>query len=144
MTRATHRLPIALPSAAKRPGAIPNLLPATSVHPAAVAVPAIAASWLVLGAWAVFGGTDTVTVLAMVTVVLVMYGGLMLGGGAFARDVTPDRARTRSFRAFLTGRVDTATGPLTGRQALMEIATMPVTLALGGTAILAIAALTGF
>ena len=83
-------------------------------------------------------------VLAIVTVVLVMYGGMMLSGGAFAHDTTPERARGRTFTAFLHGRVDTATGPLTGRQALTEIATMPVTLALGGSVILAIAALTGF
>jgi hypothetical protein len=149
MVYLAHRLPIessSIPGHAEQsvPPVVMNLLPATSVHPAAVAVPAIAASWLVLGAWAVFGGVDTVTVLAMVTVVLIMYGGLMLAGGAFAHDATPDRARTRTFKAFLSGRVDTATGPITGREAFMEIASMPVILAVGSTAILAIAALTGF
>lgn len=133
-----------LPAAAKRHDLISNLRPATSMHPAAVVVPAIAASWLVAGAWMVFGGTDTSTVLAMVTVILVMYAGLMLGGGAFAHNVTPDQARSRTFTDFLKGHVDTATGLLTGRQALVEIATMPVILALGGTVILVVAALAGF
>ena len=138
MAYASHRL--AHESVAAR---ATNRKPATSVHPAAVAVPAVAASWLVLGAWLVFGGADTATVLAMVTVVLVMYGGRMLGG-AFARNVMPDRETARSFRDFLKGRVDTATGRINGREALVEIAAMPVILALGGTVILAIAASFGF
>jgi hypothetical protein len=45
----------------------------------------------------------------------------------------PERAHQRSFREFLDGDVDIATGRITGRVALWQIAMMPMALAVGGT-----------
>jgi hypothetical protein len=50
--------------------------------------------------------------------------------------------RTRSFREFLNGEVHIETGRITGRTALWQIATIPVTLAIGGAFLLTCAALT--
>ena len=53
--------------------------------------------------------------------------------------MTPEREIDRSFADFVRGRVDTATGRITGREALLQIAAMPVILAIGGTIIMVIA-----
>ena len=118
-----------------------NLPPATSVHRVAVILPAVAAAYLVTGAWIVFGHGETNLVLAVVTLVLVMFAGLMLAGGASAWNASPEQVR--SFHQFLKGKVETATGSLTGLEALGEIATMPAVLVAGGSAILIVAALAG-
>ena len=117
----------------------PNLLPDTSIHPAAVAIPVAAAGWFLVVAWAAFGGGETSLVLAVITVFALMFFGLFVGGGAMARNVTPDRAHGRTFQAFLDGDVDIGTGRITGREALYQIATMPVALAVGFTVIALIA-----
>lgn len=57
------------------------------------------------------------------------------------RDMTPERRQHRSFREFLDGNVDIATGRIGGWAAFMQIATLSVSLAVGGTAILVVAAL---
>jgi hypothetical protein len=62
--------------------------------------------------------------------------GLLAYCGALSRNVEPDRRSTRSFREFLNGDVDIETGRITGRAALLQIAAMPIILALGGTLIL--------
>ena len=125
--------------AAARP--LSNLPEATSVHRTAVVLPAVAAAYLVAGAWIVFGHGETNLVLAVVTLVLVMFAGLMLAGGAYALDTAPERPR--SFAEFLKGKVETATGPLSGLEALSEIATLPLVLVVGGSAILAVAGWAG-
>jgi hypothetical protein len=48
--------------------------------------------------------------------------------------------RTRSFREFLNGEVHIETGRITGRTALWQIATIPVSLAIGGAFLLTCAA----
>jgi hypothetical protein len=108
-------------------------LPATSVHPVAVAIPVAAFAWFVLAAWIAFAGGEMSLVLAAVTFVSVMFFGLLAGGGALARNVTQERAHQRSFREFLDGDVDIATGRITGRVALWQIAMAPIALAVGGT-----------
>ncbi len=115
----------------------------TSVHPVAVLIPVAAALWLVLVAWFAFGGGETSLALAVITTVGVIYVGLLLllgknayrAGGAVA---------TRSFRQFLQGTVALETGPVSGRQALVQAAAMPVLLAIGGTVIALCAMSFGF
>jgi hypothetical protein len=116
-----------------RPANAAAPLPATSVHHVAVAIPVAAFAWFVLAAWIAFAGGEMSLVLAAVTFVSVMFFGLLVGGGAVARNVTPERAHQRSFREFLDGDVDIATGRITGRVALWQIAMMPIALAVGGT-----------
>jgi hypothetical protein len=57
--------------------------------------------------------------------------------------MTPERSTTRSFRAFVRGPVDTATGRITGREALLQVAALPVILSIGGTIIIALAVWSG-
>jgi hypothetical protein len=109
------------------------LLPATSVHPVATAIPVAAFAWFVLAAWIAFAGGWTSLDLAVVTFASVMFLGLFVGGGALARNVTPEQARQRSFREFLDGDVDIATGRIPGRVAFWQIVTMPIALAVGAT-----------
>lgn len=65
-----------------------------------------------------------------------MYFGLLVGGSVMGRNMTPERKQDRSVREFLDGEVEIATGRITGREAMMQIAMMPVALAIGGTAII--------
>jgi hypothetical protein len=108
-------------------------LPATSVHPVAVAIPVAAFAWFVLAAWIGFAGGEMSLDLAAVTFGSVMFFGLLWGGSALARNVTPERAQQRSFREFLDGDVDIATERITGRMAFWQLAAMPIALAVGGT-----------
>ena len=60
-------------------------------------------------------------------------------GAAMGRDMTPERKHNRSFQEFLEGDVDIATGRIAGREALSQIAAMPVGLTIGFTIIAMIA-----
>ena len=46
-----------------------------------------------------------------------------------------DRETERAFGEFVSGVVDTATGEISGRNALAQIAAMPILLAIGGSLI---------
>lgn len=124
---------------ARSPAQAANHAPATNIHPVAVATPLAAAAWFILVSWAAFAGGETSLILAVITFLALIFFGLLVGGAAMARDMTPDRAHRRSFREFLEGDVDIATGHVSGREALLQIAAMPVALALGSTAIALIA-----
>jgi hypothetical protein len=121
---------------AVRPLAIAAPLPATSVHPAAIGIGVAAYAWLILASWLAFAQGETALTLAVVTVLSLVYFGLLIGGAAVSRDMTPERSQTRSFRAFLEGDVDTATGTISGFEALWQVAGMAVSLAVGGTIII--------
>ena len=58
-----------------------------------------------------------------------MYFGLLVGGGMVASASRGDRTR-RSFREFLNGRVQTLTGAVSGWNALVQVAFMPILLGL--------------
>ena len=116
-----------------------NHAPATNIHPLAVALPLAAVAWFVFVSWAAFAGGETSLILAVITFLALIFFGLLVGGAAMGRDLTPERAHRRSFRAFVEGDVDIATGHVSGREALLQIATMPVALALGSTVIALIA-----
>ena len=113
-----------------------NTLPATSVHPGAIAIALAAAAYFVIACWVTFAGGEASLVLAVVTLTLALMFGLLAFGGALSRNLEPHRRSTRSFGEFLNGHVDIETGRITGRAALLQIAAMPVILALGGTLIL--------
>lgn len=115
------------------------LLPATSVHYAAIGTGIAAYTWLVFVAWLIFGHEGEARLpLAIVTVISIMYLGLLAGGGWYSWDVTPERSKARTFGEFLDGPVETATGTISGREAYLQIALMPVALAIGGTIIASI------
>ncbi len=114
----------------------PHLLPATRVHPIAIAIPLLAYAWLGVAAWLAFAGGETSLILAVIFVLSVMYFGLLVGGAVMGRNMTPERKQDRTVREFLDGEVEIATGRVTGREAMMQIVLMPVALAIGGTAII--------
>ncbi len=114
----------------------------TTVHPFAVAIPMATFAWFVLAIWIGFGGGEASLVLAVVTFLGIMYASLIAGGGALARDVRIGRSQHRSFREFLEGDVEIATERITGREALEQIAVLPVTLVIGGSVIIAVALVT--
>jgi len=113
----------------------------TTIHPVAVAIPLATFAWFILAAWIAFGGGETSLVLADITFLGLVYFTLIAGGGASARDVRIGRTRRRSFREFLDGDVDILTGRITGRQAIEQMATLPIALAIGGSVIIAVAVL---
>jgi hypothetical protein len=114
----------------------------TTIHSVAVALPIATFAWFILAIWIGFGAGETSLVLAVVTFLGIMYFSLISGGSALARDVRIGRTRRRSFREFLDGDVEIATGRITGREALEQMAILPITLAGGGSVIIAVAVLT--
>lgn len=105
----------------------------TSLHPITILFPVAAAMWLVLISWAAFGGGGATLDLAVVTTFGVIYCSLML---ILSRNAHPDMLRSirsRSFRTFVNGPVDIQTGRIDGREALVQVAAVPVALAIGGT-----------
>jgi hypothetical protein len=116
--------------------AVPNSLPATSVHPGAIIIALAAAAYFVAACWVTFAGGETSLDLAVVTLIFVVMFGLIAGCGALARNVEPDRKSTRSFGEFIKGDVDIETGSIGGREALLQITMVPIILAIGGTMIL--------
>ena len=97
------------------------------VHPGAIGL-ALAGFGLFLAAsWAGWAFGYTALLIAVVTFLAMMYFGLLVGGGAVAAANRGERTH-RSFREFLAGRVQTFTGALRGRDALVQIAFMPVLL----------------
>jgi hypothetical protein len=113
-----------------------NTFPATSIHSGAITIALAAAGYFVFACWVTFAGGETSLVLAVVTLTLGVMFALLACGGALSRTVEPHRRSTRSFGEFLNGDVDIESGRITGRAALLQIAAMPVILALGGTLIL--------
>lgn len=116
-----------------------NLLPATSIHPAAIGIALAGYAWLIVLAWAAFAGGPSSLLLVIVTTISVMFFGLLVGGGAYSRNMTPERETERSFAEFLAGDVDIATGRVSGKDALLQILALPIAAAVGGTIIVLIA-----
>lgn len=83
-----------------------------------------------LGAfWLFFGIEEGTSALAIgvITVLGLLYFGL-LGGGILVSDAAPKGERERPFADFVRGRVQIATGQISGREALMQILFLPVLL----------------
>ncbi len=106
-----------------------------AVHPAPIIVSLGCAAWFLVISWVCFAPLDRETALmvAVVTVIFAMFLGGMTLGAWNSAGRSPASAR-RSFGAFIRGNVDTATGLISGREAMIQIATLPLTLAAGGTA----------
>lgn len=115
-----------------------ELKPATGVHPAAIATSLAAYGVFIIAAWIAFGRGYAALDLTAVVLVSVVLLGLLVGGAAVSRNMTPDRKTERSFGEFVNGPVDTATGEISGRDAFLQIAAMPILLAIGGSTMAAI------
>jgi hypothetical protein len=113
-----------------------GLQPATHVHPLAVGAAAAGYAWFLLVCWIVFAADrEMAASLFMCTFISIILLGLLIGVGSSSRDVTPWMRSGRTWAEFLDGRVDTFTGPMTGRQVFAHLAGMSGTLALGATAL---------
>lgn len=109
----------------------PHLQPATEggVHPGAIGL-ALAGYGLFLGAsWAGWAFGYTALLIAVIYFLSAMYFGLLIGGGVIAAANRGDYTR-RSFKQFLSGRVHTLTGTVSGWNALIQVAYMPILLGL--------------
>jgi hypothetical protein len=115
-----------------------NALPATCIHPLAIAMALGTTTYTVLTFWIVFASGEASMVLTMVSLVLTMMLGLMTGCGYFGRNMEPNRATSRSFREFIEGDVDLQSGRTTGRASLCQLATVTGGVALGITSMLVV------
>mgnify|MGYP004313848483 FL=1 len=100
------------------------------VHPTAVKALIGVYGVLLLTFWAFFGGPETALTLGIITVLGVMFFGL-LGGGILLSDSIPKGERGRDFGEFLNGHVSIATGWISGREAFAQIIVLPLALLAG-------------
>ncbi|TPG21699.1 hypothetical protein EAH87_04430 [Sphingomonas koreensis] len=104
------------------------------VHPTALLLGAGGYALMLGSFWAMFArDAEATMVLAVITVLMLMYFALLFGGILLAD--TPAPGTLRSFQSFLSGKVETATGAVEGREALLMIVGLPAVLALMATAI---------
>lgn len=90
--------------------------------------------WMLLAAWIAFGtAREADFTLAFASLLFFMFFAILLFLSITARHHLT--ASEESLTHFLHSNVDTATGPLTGRAAWVEIAVIPVSLALAATLI---------
>lgn len=106
-----------------------NLLPPTRLHPYVPAMQLATVVWFMAVAWLTFLNGYAGLALAFATILALMFFTIFVAGAANAEDVTPDRAKSRSFRDFLEGTVDIRTGPINGREVMLQMVALPVALA---------------
>ena len=97
------------------------------VHPGAIGLAMGGFTLFIVASWAGWSFGYTSLLLVVVTGLAAMYFGLMLGLGRNAAEFRGDVSR-RSFRAFVGGYVQVLTGRVGGRDALAQIAFMPILL----------------
>jgi hypothetical protein len=102
----------------------------SGVHPRAVVAVLCLYAVLLLAFWAFFATPETALTLLVITVLGVVYFGL-LGGGLLLADSPSPGERRRDFADFLQGRVAIATGWIRGRDALVQMTALPLALLAG-------------
>ena len=113
----------------------PALAQTTGVHPAAIKVALSAVVWFLAVAWLDFsGGAEIDLSLAVVTGFFVMFFTLFLVTALAVNDPRWQLPKA-SFRKFLDDTVPIDRGMMRGRDVLIHIAMLPVTLAIAGTLI---------
>ncbi|WP_026987270.1 hypothetical protein [Fodinicurvata fenggangensis] len=101
------------------------------LHPGFFWVVLLAWLWLVAAFWSAFAGDlQSAWMVTISTAFFGMYFGLSAILLGLQRDREPVH---KSFLAYLKGRMDTFTGAVSGRGALVQVAIIPVSLALAGT-----------
>lgn len=108
----------------------------TGVHTVVAEIAVGAALWFIVMAWLDFAhGGEIDYLLVIVTLFFVMFFGLFLLTASYTLHDPRWPLRDTSFREFLRAKVGTATGTMRGRDALIEIALVPVSLAFAATVI---------
>lgn len=105
--------------------------PATNeaVHPAAIGLALSGYGLFLIASWAGWAFGYTALLITVIYFLSAVYFGMLIDGGMIA---AASRGETlpRSFRAFVEGQVQTLTGAVSGRNALVQIAFMPLLLGL--------------
>ena len=97
--------------------------PQTGVHPAAIGVALAATLWFIAVTWVSFARSAEVDWdLVVVTLFFIFFLGLFLFTATYALKDPRWRQRDTSFREFLRSEVGTGTGPMSGREVMLEIA----------------------
>jgi hypothetical protein len=108
----------------------------TSIHPIVGEIAIAAAVWFIAMVWLAFArGGEVDLNLAIVTLFFVIFFSVFLLTASYTWKDSRWRLPATSFHDFLAARVGTATGEMRGRDALIEIAIVPVSLALAATLI---------
>jgi len=114
----------------------PALAQTTGVHPAVIKVALSAVVWFLAVAWLDFsGGAEVDLSLAVVTGFFVMFFTLFLVTASMAVNDQRWQLPKASFRKFLDDTVPIDRGTMRGREVLIHIAMLPMTLAVAGTLI---------
>jgi hypothetical protein len=107
-----------------------------NIHPVLGEIAIGASLWFLVVVWVSFAaGTDTGLPLAMVTLVFVISFGLLMLVGSYSWRDPRWSFPQRNLRDFMKCEVGLESGRVTGREALIQIALVPVTLALAATLI---------
>jgi hypothetical protein len=110
--------------------------PETGLHPVAVEIGIGAALWFIAMSWLDFArGGEIDYLLAIVTLFFVMFFTLFLLTASYSAHDPRWPSRNTTFREFLRSSIGTATGNMHGREVLIEIALLPVALAIAATLI---------
>ena len=108
----------------------------TGVHTVVAEIAVGAALWFIVMAWLDFArGGEIDYLLVIVTLFFVIFFGLFLLTASYSLHDPRWPLRDTSFREFLRAKVGTATGTMRGRDVLIEIALVPVSLAFAATVI---------
>jgi hypothetical protein len=108
----------------------------TGVHPAAIGIALAAAAWFIAVTWVSFAREAEVDWdLLVVTLFFGFFFALFLFTASHALKDPRWHQRDTNFGEFLKSEVGTATGPMSGREVLLEIAVIPVSLAIAATLI---------
>jgi hypothetical protein len=108
----------------------------TGVHPVVAEIAVGAALWFIAMAWLDFArGGEIDYLLGIATLFFVIFFGLFLLTASYTLHDPRWPVRETSFREFLRAKVGTATGTMSGRDVLIEIALVPVSLAFAATVI---------
>jgi hypothetical protein len=121
---------------ASRPADLTGKAGEAGVHPIVVKIAIGAVLWFLAVTWLAFaakGGVDLD--LTVVTLFFAMFFTLFLLLASFSVDDPRWPTRQTGVREFLTSKVELATGEESGRDVLIEIALVPVTLAFAATLI---------
>lgn len=108
----------------------------TGVHTVVAEIAVGAALWFIVMAWLDFArGGEIDYLLVIVTLFFVLFFALFLLTASYSLHDPRWPLRDTSFREFLRAKVGTATGTMRGRDVLIEIALVPVSLAFAATVI---------
>ncbi len=107
----------------------------TGVHPVVLEIAVGAALWFLAVTWIDFAGGEVDWDLVVATLFFAVFFTLFLLTASIAAHDPRWNLGEMSFRKFLGSNVGTATGTMIGRDVLIEIAIVPVSLALAATLI---------